>query len=80
MYKLNDLPMCLKAIEEVEETYEEYWVRCLKWTIDEMRKNNIPMSWRRFRTYTNIRKAQALRMLPQLKGEYKNYLKKVLNI
>lgn len=80
VYKLNDLPMCLKAIEEVEETYEEYWVRCLKWTIDEMRKNNIPMSWRRFRTYTNIRKAQALKVLPQLKDEYKDCLKKVLNI
>jgi len=79
-YKLNDLPMCLKAIEEMEETYEEYWVRCLKWTIDEMKKNNVPMSWRRFRTYTNIRKTQALKVLPQLKDEYKDCLKKVLNI
>jgi len=72
--------LCLRAIEEVEESYEEYWVRCLKWTIDEMRNNDIPMSWRRFRVYTNIRKAQALKVLPQLKGEYKKCLQKVLNL
>jgi len=80
VYKLKDFPLCLRAIEEVEESYEEYWVRCLKWTIDEMRNNDIPMSWRRFRVYTNIRKAQALKVLPQLKGEYKKCLQKVLNL
>lgn len=80
VYKLRDLPMCLKEIEGEEESYEEYWVRCLVWTIDEMRKNDVPMSWRRFRSYTNIRKAQALKVIPQLEEEYKKRMKIILNL
>lgn len=79
-YKLDELPKCLEAIKNEEETYEQYWVRCVYWTYNKMKKENENFSWRRFRKYTNIRKHQLIKVIPFLKGECKDIIEKMIAI
>lgn len=72
--QIDNLPLCLKEIEEYEETQEEYWCRLLAYTIEELEKENIPICFRRIRERTNIRARNIVRCIPYMSEDLKEKL------
>ena len=60
------LPRCLAEIRRHEETQEQYWAREVIWAVNYLQSVCNPVTWRRIRNLTNMRRRDFDACLPNL--------------
>lgn len=63
------LPKCLDEIKQHEELQEQYWAREVVWAARQVEASSVPLTWRKVRDLTNIRRRDFEGCLPYI-SEY----------
>lgn len=53
---LNRMPLCRKEIDRYQETQQQYWAREAVWAFQQVVGSGNPVSWKKIRTMTNMKK------------------------
>lgn len=67
-HRLDRLPQCTAEIRRWQESQAEYWARETTWAVKKIEKEGKDLSWKSFRTLTNMRREDFLRCKEFLKN------------
>lgn len=77
-YDFNYLPRCRELIKANEETYEEFFGRCITWGMDRISGSKKKLYWSDLRKVTSLKKEQAKRGLKYISFKYKSVVENML--
>lgn len=73
---IDNLPKCKIEIDKYSEQQEHYWAREVVWAVKKIVDEGTPLSWRRIRDLTNMRKENFIECLGNISGMVDEELEK----